>query len=34
MCLASELFTRLSNCQSKAMQFLALSELIIKFGQP
>lgn len=31
MCLANELFTNLSNCQSKAMQFLALSELIIKY---
>lgn len=31
MCLARELFHSLSNCQSKAMQFLALSELIIKY---
>lgn len=37
ICLAKDLFARLSSCQSKAMQFLALSELIIKYiynGQP
>lgn len=31
MALANELFTRLSTCRSKAMQFLALSELTIKY---
>lgn len=31
MNLARELFSRLSQCQSKAMQFLALSELTIKY---
>lgn len=29
--LAQELFARLSNCQSKASQFLAISELMIKY---
>ncbi|KAL9693052.1 hypothetical protein quinque_012337 [Culex quinquefasciatus] len=32
MCLASELFTRLSNCQSKAMQFLAPQRAHYQFG--
>lgn len=31
MNLASDLFTRLSSCKTKAQQFLALSELMIKY---
>lgn len=29
--LANDLFTRLSSCQTKAQQFLALSEMMIKY---